>query len=379
MLTSEKNVRLTQTGPGTPGGALMRRYWQPLCGTSELTEEAPKKRVMLLGEQLVVYGGAGGGYGCVAERCTHRGCSLYYGFIEDDAIRCPYHGWKFAPTGRVLEQPFEPAGSTFKDRVSQRAYPVEELGGVLFAYMGPDPENRPLLPRWDVAARTDGTRKLIVQDALRCNWLQTQENTADTIHTYYLHGEMARVLGLATPETDFYFRPIVKYEFAYCEWGIDKRCFYGGDRPEEEVRPPLIFPNILRIPAAGDETLHWRVPIDDRNTRIFILWFTPHRAGGPLPAREGVPVVHLAPDRDANGEHIVNTILQQDRMAWETQGVIFDRTNEHLGASDEGIVMFRKLLDEQIDIVERGEEPMALVRDPEKNRLIVFESSYNSL
>jgi 5,5'-dehydrodivanillate O-demethylase len=190
---------------------------------------------------------------------------------------------------------------------------------------------------------------------------------------------MARVLGLATPETDFYFRPVVKYEFAYCEWGIDKRCVYGGERPEEEIRPPLIFPNILRIPAAGDETLHWRVPIDDENTRIFILWFTPHRGDGPAPVQESVPVVQLPSDRDERGEHIVNTILQQDRMAWETQGAIFDRTAEHLGASDEGIVMFRKLLDEQIAVVERGGEPMALVRDPGQNRLIAFESSYNSL
>ena len=133
MLTREKNARLTQTAAGTPAGELLRRYWQPLCGTAELTTETPKKRVTLLGEQLVVYRGGAGGYGALAERCAHRGCSLYYGFVEEDALRCPYHGWKFAPSGRVLEQPFEPAGSTFKDRVKQRAYPVEELAGVVFA------------------------------------------------------------------------------------------------------------------------------------------------------------------------------------------------------------------------------------------------------
>ena len=377
MLSKEANVRLTQVAAGTPAGELLRRYWQPLCGTAELTPEAPKMRITILSEDVVVYRGEDGTYGCVAEKCTHRGCSLYYGFIEDGAIRCAYHGWKYAADGRVLEQPFEPDGSTYKDRVRQQAYPVEELGGLLFAYMGPQPA--PLLPRWDVLVRQDGNRRIVMQDTLRCNWLQAQENTADTIHTYYLHGHMAKVQGRDTDATNFYFRPIVRYEFSYCEWGIDKTCWYAGDPPEEEVRPPLIFPNILRIPAGSEETLHWRVPIDERQTRIFLMWFTPHEPGVMAPPQTAVPVVYLKPDRDASGEHIVETILQQDRMAWETQGEIFDRSEEHLGASDEGIIMFRKLLDEQITVVENGGEPLALVRDPEKNRIIEFASSYNRL
>ena len=140
----------------------------------------------LLSEDLVAYRGEDGSFGCVAERCAHRGCSLYYGFVEGNAIRCAYHGWKFAPDGSCLEQPFEPEGSTYKDRVRQRAYPVQELGGMLFVYMGPLPA--PLLPRWDVLVRNDGVRKWQMRPTLRCNWLQAQENTADTVHTYYLHG-----------------------------------------------------------------------------------------------------------------------------------------------------------------------------------------------
>ena len=109
MLSEEKNERLTRVGPNTPGGQLLRRYWQALWPACDFTAEHPKKRLKVLDEDLVVYRGDDGTFGCVAERCTHRGCSLYYGFIEDGAIRCPYHGWKFDPDGRCVEQPFEPA------------------------------------------------------------------------------------------------------------------------------------------------------------------------------------------------------------------------------------------------------------------------------
>ncbi|HXP94418.1 MAG TPA: Rieske 2Fe-2S domain-containing protein [Candidatus Binatia bacterium] len=371
MLTPEKNARLTQIGPGTPCGELLRRYWQPLCPVIELTEEAPKKRVHILSEQLLVYRGADGAYGCVAERCAHRGCSLYYGFIEGEAIRCPYHGWKYDRDGRILEQPFEPQASTFKDKVRQKAYPVQELAGLLFAYMGPAPA--PLLPRWDVLVREDGTRKIQIRP-LNCNWLQAQENTADTTHTYYLHGHMMEMRGQATPATKYYYRPIVKYDFSYCEWGIEKRCVYGGDYPEEEVRPPLIFPNILRIPEGTKENQHWRVPIDDTHTRIIVMSFQPAESGVTPPRQTVVPVEYLSSDMDKNGDFTVDSFASQDRMAWETQGEIFDRTAEHLGASDEGILMLRKLLDEQIAVVEKGEDPIALIRDPAKNRIIEFKS-----
>src|SRR5262245_23648323 len=141
MLSKEENERLTRVGPGTPGGSLLRRYWHPIAGTAELTAERSKKRVKLLGEELVLYRAADGSFGLVAEHCSHRGTSLHYGFLEDGCIRCPYHGWKYDAAGRCVEQPFEPPGSTYKDRIQHPAYPVEELGGLLFAYLGP-PERK---------------------------------------------------------------------------------------------------------------------------------------------------------------------------------------------------------------------------------------------
>jgi 5,5'-dehydrodivanillate O-demethylase len=374
MLTAEKNARLTGVGPDTPGGQLLRRYWQALWPAADFTRENPRKRLTLLSEDLVAYRGEDGTFGCVAERCTHRGCSLYYGFIEGNAIRCAYHGWKFAPDGSVLEQPFEPTGSTYKDRVRQRAYPVQELGGMLFVYMGPLPA--PLLPRWDVLVRTDGVRKWQMRPTLRCNWLQAQENTADTVHTYYLHGHTMLQKGLDSPGARYFHRPIASYDFKLCEWGIEKRCFYdvGNGELEEEVRPPLIFPNILRIPVGLSETQHFRTPVNDTSTRIFVAWFTPNETGQAEPQPARIPVEILADDVDANGEYALTNFDSQDRMAWETQGAIVDRSAEHLAVSDTGVVMLRKLLDEQIAIVERGGEPMNVLRDPAKNTILEFKS-----
>jgi 5,5'-dehydrodivanillate O-demethylase oxygenase subunit len=386
MLSPEKNARLTRVGPGTPCGELLRRYWHPLCPVLDLTPEAPKKRVRILGENLVAYRGADGSYGCIAERCIHRGCSLYYGFVEDGAIRCAYHGWKFDADGTVLEQPFEPEASTFRTKVRARTYPVQEQSGLLFVYMGPAPA--PLLPRWDVVAREDGTRKIVIRPTIRCNWLQVQENTADTTHTYYLHGHQTKMLGKGklststqgTIDPNYYYRPIVKYSFSYCEWGIEKHCSYGGEFPEDEVRPPLIFPNILRIPEGRNESFHWRVPIDDTQTRLFVMVFMPAPPGTVVPPQDVVPVEYTPTDLDAEGEYTLDSFYSQDRMAWETAGEIYDRSQEHLGAGDQGILLYRKLLEEQIALVERGEDPIALIRDPEKNRLIAFTShSVNQL
>jgi 5,5'-dehydrodivanillate O-demethylase len=372
----KQNDRLTRVGPGTPAGELLRRYWQPLCPESEITAEQPKKRVRILGEDLVVFRDAQGRIGCVEEFCKHRGASLYFGFVEESGLRCCYHGWLYDHAGRCLEQPFEPANSAFRNEIRLRAYPVQRLGGLLFVYMGPDPERAPLLPRWDVLVREDGAREVRVHPDHICNWLQIQENTADSTHTFYLHGKMNDVLKIGHPLAPYYMRPIERYEFAYCEWGIDKTIVYGGEMPETEIRPPLIFPNILRIPIGPVETIHWRVPIDDENTRILIAAFTPSRDPSVRTGEnDPVPCVYFPEWRNAKGEYDLRTFPAQDQMAQESQGRRYDRSKENLGLSDRGILLFRRMLNEQITRVEKGEEPtVAVVRDPQRNRIIDFPS-----
>ncbi|MGD9944404.1 MAG: Rieske 2Fe-2S domain-containing protein [Burkholderiaceae bacterium] len=372
MLSVEQNELVTRIGPGTPCGELMRRYWQPLCPVADLTPKRPKKRVRILGEDLVVYRDQQGRYACIDEHCAHRRASLYYGFVEPDGIRCFYHGWKFSVNGECLDRPFERAEGN--KSIKLRAYPVRALGGLLFVYMGPEPAKAPLLPRWDVLVRDDRPRKIRVLPVHNCNWLQIQENAADTLHTYYLHGHLSRVYGFDTTYLgDYYYRPIQHYDWAPCEWGVAKTVVYGGDNPEEEIRPPMIFPNVLRVPAGPVETMQWRVPIDDTHTRIFWVGLMPLTGPQATPMSEHETVTYLPEEFDENGDHNLESFYSQDRAALETQGEIVDRSLERLGASDKGIVLFRKMLIEQIERVRAGQEPeIAVVRDPEQNRMIEF-------
>ena len=149
MLSAEKNRLLCETGPGTPMGELLRRYWQPIAGAAELDSPGTKP-VRVLGEDLVLYRDRAGSYGLVDRHCPHRRADMSYGFAEDRGLRCSYHGWQFDETGCCLHQPFEERAhphARFKEKVAIKAYPVEAKAGLLWAYMGPPPA--PLVPDWD--------------------------------------------------------------------------------------------------------------------------------------------------------------------------------------------------------------------------------------
>lgn len=367
MLSSEANELLTQVGPGTAGGELLRHYWQPVCHASELITR-PTKAVRILGEDLVVWRDPAGEYGVLAQRCLHRGASLEYGFVEDECtIRCAYHGWKYDNSGRVVEQPFEPEGSRFKDKLKQVAYPVTELGGLLFAYLGPEPS--PIIPRWKELVRPDGRREFVRRPDLRCNWLQIQENTADVTHTYFLHGHMFHTYGVDHPGLSTYYSPFQRYSFLEFEWGLLKPFTIEQDGAEvsKGAGNPLVFPNMLFLfEVAGRREIHWRVPIDDENTRLFVLKFYEDEDEGPNAREAGAfPSVRDEDDwRDAEGRYRMDSeFYVQDMMAWETPGEVFDRSRENLGASDRGIVMFRRLLRQAIQDVQEGNDPLGVIRD----------------
>jgi 5,5'-dehydrodivanillate O-demethylase len=366
MLTRDENVLLTQVNRGTPCGELLRRYWHPVAVAGELTEEKPIKAVKILGEELVVYRDKIGKYGLVGEHCPHRLASLAYGRVDSEGIRCPYHGWKFDYAGKCLEQPAEPPDNSFKDRIKHVAYPVEHLGGLLYAYLGPAPA--PLLPRWDVLVWERGKRWIVKESILDCNWLQPMENSVDPSHLFWLHGDTAHLM----PRVKKYAE---QHEFIRFEYGINKRRttlpLATGEGPKVDAHP-LLFPTVLRhvAPYEGGHrhNLQIRVPVDDHHTQVFRVNFVPSDDERSLPEAP-VPWRYTAL-KTGPREYKMNMVSAQDSMAWETQGPITDRTEERLGAADEGIIMLRKLLREQIDTVRQGGEPMGLVRDPEKNRVI---------
>jgi 5,5'-dehydrodivanillate O-demethylase len=378
MVTKAENELMTRVGPGTPCGELLRNYWMPICPASELTPEKPKKRVRILGENLVLFRDGQGRLGLVSEQCRHRKTSLFYGFVEDDGLRCPYHGWKFDVTGRCVEQPFEPKNAAPKPDAAQKSYPVQQLGGILFTWMGKG--QAPLLPRWETLVRRDGLRSISVLPVHKCNWLQCQENSVDPTHTYYLHGHTLKLKGFDDRRTRYYYRPIEAYDFQLCEeatWtGIRKTRSYDGDKPETELGHPMIFPNVLMNPQGPNLVTHWRTPIDDENTYIILLEFAPSRDGQIIEQKESeVATTYLPEPYGPDGDYDLSEFPPQDQMAWETQGVIYDRSEEYLGHSDRGIVMFRRLLKRQIELVQNGAEPAGLIRDPSMNEIISFTLS----
>jgi 5,5'-dehydrodivanillate O-demethylase len=371
MLTQEENELLTHVGPGTPAGQLLRRYWQVVAAAGELSDAKPKKRVRILGEDLVLYRDRSGTYGLVRERCSHRGASLYYGFVEEDGIRCPYHGWKYDACGKCIEQPFENPVAGYKDKIQHPAYPVVKLSGLLFTYMGPL-EKKPNLPKWDILVRQDGVKKVDVCEVLECNWLQAMENSVDPTHTYYLHSHTLKLKG-TKDFVPFHYQTLSKIDFELViepNWaGIQKQRVFAGDELAVEAPHPLIFPNILFVPVRIGYALHFRTPIDDFNTQVYQFRFSPTKDGSVAEQPEDAPVEYVG-TKNADGEFHLDNFTSQDHMAWETQGPIANRAIEHLGEGDRGIIMFRKLLRDQIQAVQNGQDPVGTSTDSAKDDMI---------
>ena len=373
MLTREENERLTRVGPGTPMGKLLRRYWYPIAATPELDEE-PVKPVKILGESLVLYRDRQGGLGLIGDTCPHRRASMMYGVPEKEGLRCAYHGWMFDARGKCVEQPAEDMDapdSTFKEKVSLPAYPVEELGGMIFAYLGPQPV--PLLPRWDELVHENAV-ETVGSAVIPCNWLQIMENSLDPVHVEWLHRHFDNYVleRLGKSEMKHPVRHHKKMDFDVFEYGIIKRRVWSGGSERDvewRVGHPVLFPNIL-----ANVGYQFRVPVDDENT--LHIWYKAKqvpdgaKAGGKNQTKVyEVPVVTVGPKGRPQWS-LVDNNSGQDMVMWYTQGAIADRTEEKLGTSDKGVILYRKMLEENLQKVERGEDPMNVFRDPATNQCL---------
>ena len=379
MLTVEQNKRLTQVGPGTPMGDLMRRYWHPIAAVPEL-DVNPVKSIKVLGESLVLYRNLKGGYGLIGDTCPHRRISMLYGFPADEGLRCSYHGWMFDGTGQCTEMPAEAPDSTFPSRVKISGYPAQELGGLIFAYLGPEPA--PLLPRWDLLVMDNVVRDIGITE-IPCNWLQCMENSLDPVHTEWLHGHYYNYVLQQKAERDergerFVERITPHHEkigFDVFEHGIIKRRVRTGGSEEDDewkLGHPVLFPTILRVGF----TFQIRTPIDDTHTWHVMYGVYPAPPGETDYKQGKVPFYDI-PMTDENGRHITDFVLGQDMAAWVTQGPTADRSLERLGESDKGIILYRRMLAEQMALVEDGGEPVNVFRDPEKNKFIHIPVEYD--
>jgi 5,5'-dehydrodivanillate O-demethylase oxygenase subunit len=383
MLSQDVNDRYTRVSAGTPTGELMRRYWHPISTVSQMNDKWTKK-IRLLGEDLILYKDRSGTFGLMEPHCAHRRMNMIYGIPEENGLRCPYHGWLFDETGQCTEQPYEETedpDARFKDKIQMKAYPLEIKAGLIFAYMGPAPA--PLVPNWDVFAMDDVVRD-IGMTILPFNWLQAQENSLDPVHLEWLHGYWSNfITEMRGEDAKWDIRTHEKIKFDEFEYGIyKKRVLSGGSDEDTSWREghPIVFPYFLRQGGDGFNRDHWnmtgpafqiRVPIDDYNTAHWWVMCHQKEAGAPEQKFEDIPFfsppLALLDENDQPQYNLLDSNSAQDVAAWITQGEIADRTGEHLGRSDKGIIMFREMLEANIRKVESGGDPMNTFRDPAEN------------
>jgi len=364
---------LVEVGRGKPMGELLRRYWHPIGLVSD-ANGTPRK-VRALGEDLILFRDGAGRAGLVHARCCHRGTTLHYGKVETRGIRCCYHGWLFDTQGRCLEQPCEPQGGLFRDKLRQPWYPLEERYGLIFAFMGP-PERKPVLPRYHCLEVMDDGEFVETDDSslggggpqiIPCNWLQHYENVVDPLHVPVLHasfsGAQFTMAMAAMPEVTFEKSP--RGVTVRSTRKIDGKTF---QRVTEAVIPTLrVVPNPRVAQFSRVESIGWVLPIDDTSFRIYVAGRSKHPGDlGRMRSKfEGKFWWDMTEE-----EHQRHP---GDYEAQVGQGPITIHSEEHFAQSDRGIVMIRRMLQDQIHNVEAGRDPIGVTFDPNAAP-VVFEA-----
>jgi phenylpropionate dioxygenase-like ring-hydroxylating dioxygenase large terminal subunit len=373
------DAALTEVGAGTPMGELLRRYWLPIGIAADATDIPTMVRA--LGEDLVLFRDKSGRPGLVHPRCAHRGASLFYGRVEADGIRCCYHGWKFDVCGNCLDQPCEPERGKRSERFRQPWYPLEERYGLIFAYMGP-PERKPLLPRYSIFENLRDGEQLFVdvnnlgagtpvdERLVAFNWLQHFENIHDTAHFLWLHhlhsgSQFGQRFG---DEAALEARP--------WEWVRGTRyeetprgIMAASDRqlPDGRTvasRVETILPCIRVVPnpwgkAGPVDHLGFMLPVDDTHFRILTVLKAEnddYLAGYEKLMRQVYKKHAQDPTRAQR--------FPSDLEAQGSQGPITLHSEEHLVSSDLGIVLLRRLLRQQMDVVASGGDPINTAFEP---------------
>lgn len=396
MLSALDNELLTRTGPGTPMGDMLRRYWVPALIASELpAPDCPPVRVKLMSEELVAFRDTSNRIGLVEEFCPHRKVSLWFGRNEENGLRCAYHGWKFDVSGQCVDVPSEP---DLCRKVKLTSYPCVERGGVIWAYMGP-PEKQPAPPAFEWTALPPD-HVYVSKRWQECNYLQAIEGGVDSSHVSFLHrfdlgsdpqhrNTQGAKLALETRTT---------FDIHDTEAGM----MIGARRPAGSGKnywrvSQWMAPWYTLIPPYKGNALngHAWVPMDDENVMAWSMTFHPTR---PLSDEDrqqmdtGVGVhAHLIPgtfrpvanrdndyliDRQAQRENRhysgVKGLAIQDSSIQESQGRIADRTQEYLVSTDKAIITARRKLLQAVKNMEKGIDPPGLTPSSQRIRSASF-------
>ena len=365
-----EDSELTHVGPGTPCGEYMRRYWQPVAMTAEVTELPLAVRI--LGEDLVLFRDGSGRYGLLNRHCSHRGASLEYGIVMEQGLSCCYHGWTYDVDGTVLETPGEPEGSPLKDEIVHGAYPAVEFRGLVFAYMGPV-DTMPAFPYFDTYDYDPPeTEAAPFSLTTPCNWLQVYENTQDPVHTVFLHTRMSGAqFGEAWGEmqvVDYRKTPLGMVNVQTRRWGD-----LLWNRTTETILPNGNQTGAIWEQVEGEKYFRrvaitrWMVPVDDTTTmtigwRLFNGALDPDETG----------------DRTQVGKEQIDFIGQIDDRPYEeaqrqpgdyeaqvSQRDIARHGLENLGTSDQGVVMLRRLMRDGIRRLAKSGEAVPQAASPD--------------
>jgi phenylpropionate dioxygenase-like ring-hydroxylating dioxygenase large terminal subunit len=385
---------LAHVGKGTPAGEWLRRYWLAVGVAAEL-RDIPQA-VKVLGEDLVLFRDGQGRAGLLGLHCPHRGTSLEYGDVEPAGIRCAYHGWLFDVRGQCLEQPAEPKGSTFCQRVRHLSYPLRELGGLLFAYLGPDQEDPPPLPRYSVLVDRGEQRQIEPVRHFDFNWFNQMENSADPAHVWILHrysGYGAGTWGSAF--FDYHDPP--SFDVVEADYGLRTTWRKPGPSPAAEMVDvmSLALPGIIQlgdtalIHLPGDEAASaWETyqlehvlfitPNDDEHFMVFTV--DAYQGNDPQffqklkqsRARE-VPPAEVKPYDRRQYVPFRGSVRDEDNMVLMTQGPPNQRS-ERLGSSDRGVILLRKIVRDAIEAVLAGERPKGVVSREQAEMIVELDS-----
>lgn len=390
MLDQATNDALTRVGPGTPGGEMLRRYWQPVALSEEMPIGGDPLPVRLMGEDLVLFRDEKDRLGLIGLHCSHRGADLSYGRVEGGGLRCLYHGWVYDIRGHCLEQPCEPDGSTFKTKIKHPAYPCLEKAGLIFTYLGPG--EPPLLPAYEFL--TAPSEYIHVNKVHHeCNYLQGNEGNIDPAHLSFLH-----TFAVADPKNPSknlsplaMLDPRPKMEVDVTDFGLRIHTLRKAGEGKHYLRVTnFVMPNLSAFPGGsltGGYTVNWHVPIDDTNHWGYKIILNREVDKGFLDKayfEDGI-TDDYKPVRNTSNRYLQNRKIMktwsfsgigekpgsnftaQDAWATVSQGPIQDRTKENLGYGDKVIIAARKLLLEAVQDVQDGKEPLHVVRKAEQN------------
>ena len=363
--------KLTQSGPGTPGGELLRRYWQPVARSEEVGDLPVA--VTVFNEDLILFRDKRGNPGLVYPRCMHRGTSLIYGKIEPQGIRCPYHGWLYDTQGRCLETPCEP-DSRVKDKVRQPWYPVFDHFGLIFAYLGP-PEKEPRFPAISLLENLAPDEEVVAGGSCRpptgqhalfaghqdFNWWSFYDNFMDPFHVYQLH---SNINGIQFVES---LNILPEVESEYTDDGV--RTVQHRRLEDGRVHQRLsqtVMPNINCTAGVSDELgpsgISWTVAATDSSYRFFTLNVVKK---GVDPRSNMRSLGMLRPEWGPGKPYEEWTL--EDHQRWQTdyvtqkgQGDVNLHSDEHLTVIDRATAMLRRLFKQQADKVANGEDPVGV-------------------